>query len=101
VASESEGTTRNVQTVVHWTVTGRDGDAYVLTGSAVGTVSVDSPEQQISGTVTSTFSITSAIGGPSSSSTTTSTQDLSLLVSALPDPLPVQVQQKFTVTELK
>ena len=101
VQSESDGTSRNVQTVVDWSVTGRDGDAYVLSGAANGTVTMDSPEQQISGTVISNFSLTSTIGGPASVSTTTSMQDLSLLVSALPDPLPVQVQQKFTVTEIK
>ncbi len=101
VESQVDETTRNTQTITDWSVTGRDGDAYMLSGASDGTVSMDSPEQQISGTIRNSITITSVIGGPSKAAILDSTQDLALLVSALPDPLPLQVRQKFTVTALQ
>lgn len=92
--------TQHSQSVVAWTVTGREGGLLTLTGAGTGTVSVEAPEQQATGQVTSSAAVTTVIGGPSKSAKLTNAQELSVLIAALPDPLPVKVASDATLTEL-
>jgi hypothetical protein len=96
----NEQGTQNSESIVTWTVTGRNGEVLSLTGAAQGTVTIEAAEQQVSGTVTSTSTVTSVVGGPSTSATLESKQVLSVLIAALPDPLPVSVETRATLTQI-
>lgn len=96
----NETGTQNTESIVDWTVNSREGAMLNLTGAARGTVTIESPEQQVSGTVTSTSTVTSVVGGPSTSATLNSKQVLTVLISALPDPLPVNIETRATLTSL-
>jgi hypothetical protein len=98
--SVNEQGTQNSESIVNWTVTGREGEMLSLTGEATGTVTIEATEQQVSGTVTSTSTVRSVIGGPSTSATLNSKQALSVLISALPDPLPVNIETRATLTQI-
>jgi hypothetical protein len=96
----NEGGTQNTESIVQWTVNSREGTTLNLTGEATGTVTMETPEQQVSGTVTSTSTVVSVVGGPSTSATLSSKQALTVLISALPDPLPVNIETQATLTAI-
>lgn len=96
----SEAMTQHNQAVVAWTITSREGDLLTLTGAGTGTISMEAPDNQASGAVTTNVTVTTVIGGPAKSSKLTSSQQLSVLVPALPDPIPVKVETDATLTEL-
>jgi hypothetical protein len=98
--SVNEQGTQNSESIVTWTITGREGTMLSLTGEATGTVTIEATEQQVSGTVTSTSTVRSVIGGPSTSATLNSKQALSVLISALPEPLPVNIETRATLTSI-
>lgn len=96
----NEQMTQNSQAIVAWTVTGRDGSLVSLTGAGTGTVTMEGAEQQATGQVTTSVTVTSVVGGPAKSAKMVSSQQLSVLIAALPDPLPVKVDTDATLTEL-
>jgi hypothetical protein len=91
---------QNTQQIVTWTVGTRDGETLMLTGTGSGSVTAEMGGQQITGILSSSATITSVIGGPSSKATITSTQELSVLNPALPEPIPVKVSSTATLVEL-
>lgn len=96
----TEAMTQHNQAVVAWTVTGREGNLLSLTGAGTGTISMENPDNQASGAVTTSVTVTTVIGGPARSTRLTSSQQLSVLVPALSDPIPVKVETDATLTEL-
>ena len=96
----SEAMTQHNQAVVAWTITSREGDLLTLTGAGTGTINMEAPDSQASGAVTTNVTVTTVIGGPAKSSKLTSSQQLSVVVTALPDPIPVKVETDATLTEL-
>jgi hypothetical protein len=92
--------TRRSQAIVQWTVTSREGDVLSVTGAGTGTLSVEAPEQQATGQVTSTASVTTVIGGPATAAKLANSQELSVLIPQLPDPLPVKIATEATLTRL-
>jgi hypothetical protein len=96
----NEQGTQNSQSIVAWTVTGREGTVFTLTGAGTGTTSVEGEQQQATGTVTSSITVSTVAGGPAKSTKLTSSQELSVLVPSLPDPIPVKVDTEATLTEL-
>jgi hypothetical protein len=96
--STTEAGTQNTEQVVTWTVSGREGATLTLTSSGTGTFSAETSGQQITGTITSSGSVTSVIGGPATSATINTTQDLSVLSPSLPDAIPVKVTSMAVLT---
>ncbi len=96
----NEAGTRNSQQVIEWTVNGTDGDALKMSGSANGTLTADMNGQQITGTTKSTISTTTPIGGPAHESMIDSTQDMTVLVGGLPDPVSIKVTTHSELTRL-
>jgi hypothetical protein len=96
----TEAMTQHNQAVVAWTVTNRAGDILSLTGAGTGTISMEAPDNQASGSVTTSVTVTTVIGGPAKSTRLTSSQQLSVLIPALSDPIPVKVETDATLTEL-
>lgn len=96
----NESGTQSTNQIVTWTVTSKDGATLTLTSSGTGTANADMDGQQITGTVTSSGSVTSAVGGPSTTATITLLQELMVLTPSFPDPIPVKVSSKATLIEL-
>jgi hypothetical protein len=92
--------TRNTQQVVEWTVKGNNGGVLTMSGTGNGTLSADMNGQQISGTVKSTIEVTTPIGGPATASTASSQQEMMVLIPGAPEPIPVKVDSKATLTTL-
>lgn len=94
------GTNQATTVVTDWKVSGAEGDAITVDGSSNGKVSMESAEQQISGTSTSKLTVTSPAGGPSRHATLTSQQALMVTVPAAPEPIPVTATSQLTLTLL-
>jgi len=87
----------NSTSVAAWNVTGMDGDAITATGSASGTVSGEQGGNQIDGQVENSFEVTSVAGGPATSSSMESSQDLIVISPQAPEPLTVIVTSSTKV----
>jgi hypothetical protein len=97
----NESGTQNTDQVVTWAVTAQDGAMMTLTSSGSGTASADLEGQQITGTVTSSGTVTSQVGGPSTSANISLVQELSVLTPSMPDPIPVKVSSTAKLVELQ
>lgn len=96
----TEQGTQNTSQIIDWVIKNRSGGVIEVTGTGNGTLNAEMGGQQISGTVTSVANVTTVVGGPATASTIVSTQELSVLNPALPEPIPVRVESHATVTAL-
>lgn len=100
VDNTTEQGTTNSQQIVDWTVVAREGNVVTLTAVSNGTLTAEMSGQQIAGTTVSHISVTTPIGGPATKGTMQATQDMSVLVPSLPDPIPVKVESTHTLSAM-
>lgn len=86
--------------IVNWTVNSTQGNLLTVTGAGEGSVTGDQGGNQISGTVKNTLTAVTVIGGPSKSADLSSTQDMTVVVAQLPDPVLVKVNSTMKLTSL-
>ncbi len=96
----NENGSQNTSQIVDWVIHSRDGGNLTVTATGNGSVNADMGGQQVSGTITSTINATSPIGGPASKSEVSSTQNLTVLNAAMPEPIPLTVVSSATVVQV-
>jgi hypothetical protein len=96
----NEQMTQHNQAVIVWTVTGREGELVSLTGAGTGTINIEGEAQQATGTVTTSVTVTTVMGGPAKSSKLVSSQQINVMIPQLPDAIPVKVDTDATLTQI-